>query len=105
MPPLSFVFLVLITYKPPIALTKSTQLDPVNAEAWNQLCIAQRRRGNYEQAILSAQKAVQLQPEWSGAWGNLAHCLTSLGRHAEAEQAKRRLFDLRAKESKIVRTL
>lgn len=48
-------------------LKRVVQVDPKNADAWNYLGYAQRQQGNFDDSLVSYEKALALNPEHIGA--------------------------------------
>lgn len=69
-------------------------LDPNRASALAASSIAQYHRGQYEEAVAAARKAVQANPGFSFSYMALAAPLVKLGRIAEAKAAATRVLEL-----------
>lgn len=48
-------------------LERVVQAEPQNADAWNYLGFAQRKQGNFEDSLISYEKALAINPEHIGA--------------------------------------
>ncbi len=60
-------------------LNALTSESPATAGLWNDLGIAMDNLGEYDEAVASFQKAVQLDPDYRQAWANLAQCYAHFG--------------------------
>ncbi|HND55825.1 MAG TPA: tetratricopeptide repeat protein, partial [Pirellulaceae bacterium] len=63
------------------------RLDARFHEAHNALAFAQRRRGDFERAVTSCRRALDLRTDYAAAWHNLGLTLLDLGRTDEAIEA------------------
>lgn len=72
------------------AYHQAVQLDPGNANAWNNIAQQQLRNGDYEAALETAGKAAQLNPKLYQAHNALAICSYLLGDLEAYEQHYRR---------------
>ncbi len=61
------------------ALQKSTELEPDNAEAHNNLGVAQKARGQLDAAVASYRRALEIKPNYAEAHYNLGITLQELG--------------------------
>ena len=65
-------------------LEKSIAINPVRAEAYGNMGIAQRNLQQLDKAVISFRKALDLKPGYFEAHNNLANALKELGQHEEA---------------------
>jgi Flp pilus assembly protein TadD len=68
-----------------VALQKSVELNPQDAEAHNNLGITLQELGKLDEAEISYRQAIELKPDYAEAQYNLGITLTKLGRLNEAE--------------------
>ena len=68
-----------------VASQKSVQLDPQDAEAYNNLGSIMQELGRLEESEIIFKKVITLKPDYAEAHYNLGITLTKLGRLNEAE--------------------
>lgn len=68
---------------------------PFDAEAWNEMALAQMAQDKVSEALTSAEYAIAIQPDYEEALHTKAHCLLLLGNEQEAAK----LFNNLSKES------
>ena len=68
-------------------LEKTLQLEPDNAEVYNNLGIAYRKLGHYSKAISALEKAIQLKPNFVEAYSNLGSAYIYFGDYQQAISA------------------
>ncbi len=66
------------------ALNQAIQLDPNNADAWNNKAWAYNQMKEYEKSIESSEHAIQLNPNDADSYFNKGGALIGLGRNEEA---------------------
>ena len=76
------------------ALRRSLELAPQNAGAARHLAYVFSTRHEFREAAVQAQKAIELDPTDSHAYGVLGDALLELGQYDEASQAFRRMMQL-----------
>ncbi len=69
------------------ALRRATELDPRNAEAWQQYGAAMMFTGQFEASTVSYRRALALEPGRAVTWNELASAYVLLHREAEAMAA------------------
>jgi Flp pilus assembly protein TadD len=77
-------------YKTDLAINvfdKVIELNPNNADAWNDKGETLVTSGEYDEAIKALDKAIEIDPNKAGAWNNKGIALKSLGRDTEAQVA------------------
>ncbi len=81
-------------------LEKAKRLNPIPAD-WllEDLATAYRMTGRYEEAIAELNKVIHRNPDYTGAWLNLAAIYSSLGREEEARAAAAEVLRLEPKFS------
>ena len=65
-------------------MTKSLELDPDDATAWNNKGNALGNLGRHEEAIKCYDKAIEIAPNYAYAWNNKGIFLVNLGRYDES---------------------
>lgn len=68
------------------SLTVATEQDPKNADAFNYLGYAQRKSGDYFNALSSYRKALEIDPEHKGAHEYIGQAYLEIGNVAKAEE-------------------
>jgi len=68
--------------------------NPESAQVWNELGELFFKTGAYDQAIHAFNKAIQLEPTFGWAYGNLARALSACGQYAEAIDLYKKSLDL-----------
>jgi tetratricopeptide (TPR) repeat protein len=76
------------------ALRRSLELAPRSAGAARHLAYVFASRHEFREAVAQAEKAIELAPEDSHAYGLLGDALLELGRYDEADQAYRKMLAL-----------
>ncbi|HVP57448.1 MAG TPA: tetratricopeptide repeat protein, partial [bacterium] len=77
-------------------LEKAVRLQPMNAEAYNNLGAAYGMLGRPEDAVRTLEHAVQLNPADAQAYANLAVAYRSVGNEAKALECSRKAGELRS---------
>src|SRR5262245_28244749 len=77
------------------ALRKSIDLAPTNAGAVRHLAFVFSSRHDFEQAVVQATRALELDPGDGDAYGVLGDALLELGKYAEADAAFRRMLEIK----------
>ena len=78
-----------------VATQKSLQLDPQDAEAYNNLGVMLQDLGRLNEAEVSLRQAITLKPDYAIAHSNLGGILQGLGRLEEAEANYRKAITLK----------
>ena len=78
-----------------VASQKSVELDPLDAEAHNNLAILLKEQGRLKEAEASYKKAIALKPDYAEAHSNLGLVLKELGRLDEAEASYKKAITLK----------
>jgi Flp pilus assembly protein TadD len=78
-----------------VALQKSVELNPQDAEAHNNLGITLQELGRLDEAEASYRKAIELKPDLAEAYNNLGNTLKEQGRLDEAEVSLRQAIALK----------
>jgi TolB-like protein/DNA-binding SARP family transcriptional activator/Tfp pilus assembly protein PilF len=80
----------LLDDQPAAHLAKAVELlrdlvrrQPANSGAWHYLGLAQKNRGELQDALESFERSIELTPSNAGAHAHIGHVLVRLGRHAE----------------------
>lgn len=76
------------------ALMHAARLAPFETIVWLELTRVRGERGDFEGAETAARRSVQLSPERSPPWANLAMTLLQMKRHAESREAVDRALEL-----------
>ena len=66
--------------------TRTIDLDPNFAEAYNQRAIVKYLQERYDESLADCRRTVELMPCHFGAWSGMGHCHAHLGRLNEAQQ-------------------
>jgi len=74
--------------------TRSTQANPNNAKAWNNLGLARRKTGKIDEAVKAYRQAIQAQPDFALAYKNLGIALEQTGDKTGAVQAYKKYCQL-----------
>ena len=74
--------------------TEAIQLDPSNSVLYSNRSAAYASSKNYQSALVDAERAVELKPEWVKAWSRKATALQGLGRWEEAFKAWSKVREL-----------
>lgn len=64
-------------------LKKASSLDNSDAEVQNSLGLAYRKKGDYQAAVVSFRRAIELRPNFTEAVYNLANCLADVNHSAK----------------------
>ena len=78
-----------------VASQKSVELEPLDAEAHNNLGVTLKELGRLEEAEVSYRQAIALKPDYAEAHNNLGNTLKELGRLNEAEISLRQAIALK----------
>ena len=78
-----------------VASQKSVELDPLDAEAHNNLAILLKEQGRLKEAEASYKKAIALKPDYAEAHSNLGNMLKEIGRLEEAEASYKKAITLK----------
>jgi predicted TPR repeat methyltransferase len=78
-----------------VALQKSVELGPLDAEAHNNLGVLLKELGRLEEAEASLRQTIELKPDFAKAYNNLGNTLKELGRPEEAEISLRKVIELK----------
>jgi len=78
-----------------VAGRRAVQLDPVNADAWNNLGILLQEAGKFAESRLCLERVLTLQPQNAQAYNNLGNTCKRLGLLAQAEKNWLRAIKLR----------
>jgi tetratricopeptide (TPR) repeat protein len=70
------------------------QASPMNGEAWLELTWCLAELGRWEECEMAAKKSVEIFPNASASWGNLALAFSKLNKKREAMEAIRRAIQL-----------
>jgi tetratricopeptide (TPR) repeat protein len=71
------------------------RLNPYKHEAWNNLGIAYRKQGNYEQAIESYRKAIAIKADFHETWNNLGFVYDEQGNYEKAIESYRKAIEIK----------
>jgi tetratricopeptide (TPR) repeat protein len=85
------------------ALRKSIDLAPTNAGAVRHLAFVFSSRHDFEQAVVQATRALDLDPSDGDAYGVLGDALLELGKYEEADAAFRRMLEVKRDLSSYAR--
>jgi len=73
---------------------KVLELEPDNANAWNNMGVCYRKLSRPEDALQCYEKSIKADRFSAAAWGNKGNCLYTLGRYPEALIALNRALDI-----------
>ncbi|MDA0525231.1 tetratricopeptide repeat protein [Methanococcoides alaskense] len=76
------------------AINKALDLNPDDAEAWNNKGVTLGDLGRHEEALEAHNKALELNPDYADAWNNKGVVLGNLDRHEEALEAYKKALEL-----------
>jgi tetratricopeptide (TPR) repeat protein len=85
------------------SLRKSIDLAPTNAGAVRHLAFVFSSRHDFEQAVVQATRALELDPSDGDAYGVLGDALLELGKYHEADAAFRRMLEIKRDLSSYAR--
>ena len=85
------------------SLRKSIDLAPTNAGAVRHLAFVFSSRHDFEQAVVQATRALELDPSDGDAYGVLGDALLELGKYDEADTAFRRMLEIKRDLSSYAR--
>ena len=84
---------------------EAIQLDPSNSVLYSNRSAAYASSKNYQLALVDAERAVELKPEWGKAWSRKATALQGLGRWEEAFKAWSKVRELEPTNEGLQRNL
>ena len=79
--------------------SKCLELDPKDADAWNNKGYALAKLGRYEEAIRCFDKAIEIDPKHAVAWNNKGVTLGELGRYEEAIRCYDKALEIDPKDA------
>jgi tetratricopeptide (TPR) repeat protein len=78
-----------------VALQKSVELEPLDAEAHNNLGVILNEQGRLKEAEINYRKAIELKPDYTEVHHNLGNTLKKQGRLDEAEVSLKKAIELK----------
>lgn len=79
------------------ACKKATELQPANASVWFILGLTYMSHKNFSLAVPALEQAVQIKPDFTEAWSNLADAYSVTGSYKRSADARQRVEDLKAR--------
>ena len=76
------------------ALQKAAEFLPEDAEAHNNLALALRADGRFEEAASSYRRSLEIKPDYAGAHANLGNLLQDIGQFDDAVASYRRALEI-----------
>ena len=84
---------------------KAVELNPKDAEAYNNLSVSLNELGRFNDAIVNSMKSISLKPDYAEAYYNMGIAFQELGKLNEAEVNFKRAIDLKKGFSKAISSL
>mgnify|MGYP001231191299 CR=1 FL=1 len=88
-----------------LSCEKAVELNPKDAEAYNNLSVSLNELGRFNDAIVNSMKSISLKPDYAEAYYNMGIAFQELGKLNEAEVNFKRAIDLKKGFSKAISSL